>query len=586
MCADPLRTCKSFNGSFANGCYDFADLEEGTGQLQTGKTQTYFFTHPAWGDDDGVLDTDELWRPDCQFMSSLFRMAQEVDPHVMMIVFLPTLLFESAFAMDYAIFRKQLSQIVVLAGPGVIVASLVTGLFVKAWYSHWSFNACWLLGTIVSATDPVAVVALLKDLGADPALGTMIEGESLLNDGSAVVVYSFIMSWIKFDWEAPDGWLAREGRTDLGPEPFPVWGSGWIELLVLVLQMAVLGVVFGIVAGKVVKVALQRVYNETFIEVAIVLGSTHLVFWLSEIVLKSSAVLSVVVMGAYLNLHREAITVDTQHFLHEFYEMCAYLLNTVLFLIAGVSLGEIFYGAAVGFDDDGINDMDFWGYMPLLYAVCLFARTATVALFYPLMKFAASRGVGTKIDWRKAAVLIWGGLRGAVGLALALVVRHTEYDFEMWPTDRNETPPVQQGVTKELKHLYCRDVPQLILMATCSMIFLTVVVNGSTMARLMRALGLDQPTEDRRYMMSEAAKKLHIETDKFLEKLKKEESHLDSADYPTVQDRFLYLTNDLEADLLLEADDIAIAMAQQAITRPPMLTHPPALPSQKLTTPA
>jgi hypothetical protein len=253
------------------------------------------------------------------------------------------------------------------------------------------------------------------------------------------------------------------------------------------------------------------------------------------------------------------------HFMHEFYEMCAYLLNTVLFLIAGVSLGEIFYGAAVGFDDDGINDMDFWGYMPLLYAVCLFARTATVALFYPLMKFAASRGVGTKIDWRKAAVLIWGGLRGAVGLALALVVRHTEYDFDMWPSDRNGSLPVQQGVTKELKHLYCRDVPQLILMATCSMIFLTVVVNGSTMARLMRALGLDQPTEDRRYMMSEAAKKLHIETDKFLEKLKKEESHLDSADYPTVQDRFLYLTNDLEADLLLEADDIAIAMAQQAL---------------------
>ena len=247
--------------------------------------------------------------------------------------------------------------------------------------------------------------------------------------------------------------------------------------------------------------------------------------------------------------------------------MCAYLLNTVLFLIAGVSLGEIFYGAAVGFDDDGINDMDFWGYMPLLYAVCLFARTATVALFYPLMKFAASRGVGTKIDWRKAAVLIWGGLRGAVGLALALVVRHTEYDFDMWPSDRNGSLPVQQGVTKELKHLYCRDVPQLILMATCSMIFLTVVVNGSTMARLMRALKLDVPTEDRRYMMSEAAKKLHIETDKFLEKLKKEESHLDSADYATVQDRFLYLTNKREADLMLDTDDIAIANKKLAGTR-------------------
>ena len=66
----------------------------------------------------------------------------------------------------------------------------------------------------------MAVVALLKDLGADTALGTMIEGESLLNDGSAVVVYSFIMSWIKYDWEAPPGWLEREDLKQ--PQPFPV----------------------------------------------------------------------------------------------------------------------------------------------------------------------------------------------------------------------------------------------------------------------------------------------------------------------------------------------------------------------------
>ena len=298
MCADPLRTCKSFNGSFANGCYDFADLEEGTGQLQTGKTQTYFFTHPAWGDDDGVLDTDELWRPDCQFMSSLFRMAQEVDPHVMMIVFLPTLLFESAFAMDYAIFRKQLSQIVVLAGPGVIVASLVTGLFVKAWYSHWSFNACWLLGTIVSATDPVAVVALLKDLGADTALGTMIEGESLLNDGSAVVLFSFIMSWIRY--------------SDVGfvDQVVPVTGNLWVELLLIIAQMLVAGVLFGGFAGLLVVNVLRRIYNDPTIEVALVLSSTYLVFWLAETVLKSSAVLAVVFMGIYLSKHAECISVD------------------------------------------------------------------------------------------------------------------------------------------------------------------------------------------------------------------------------------------------------------------------------------
>ena len=83
--------------------------------------------------------------------------------------------------------------------------------------------------------DRHVVVALLKAvLGADPALGTMIEGD-VLNDGSAVVV-SFIMSWIKFDGSRRVP-LAREGDLDVD-EPFPVWGSGWIEFFVLVLQMA------------------------------------------------------------------------------------------------------------------------------------------------------------------------------------------------------------------------------------------------------------------------------------------------------------------------------------------------------------
>ena len=101
---------------------------------------------------------------------------------MLLVVFLPTLLFESAFVMDFAIFRKQLPQIALLAIPGVITSSLITAGFVQLLWSDWKFNACWLLGTIVSATDPVAVVALLKDLGTDAKLGTMIEGESLLNE--------------------------------------------------------------------------------------------------------------------------------------------------------------------------------------------------------------------------------------------------------------------------------------------------------------------------------------------------------------------------------------------------------------------
>ena len=94
----------------------------------------------------------------------------------MLVVFLPALLFESAcFGIDMGLFRKQVLQICMLAFPAMIVASVVTGLLVWSCFTHWSFWVCWLIGIILSATDPVAVVALLKDLarGYDvlPAIG-------------------------------------------------------------------------------------------------------------------------------------------------------------------------------------------------------------------------------------------------------------------------------------------------------------------------------------------------------------------------------------------------------------------------------
>merc|ERR1719446_1666594 len=90
----------------------------------------------------------------------------------------------------------------------MIVASGLTGALVFAANPHWSFWPCWLIGIIASATDPVAVVALLKDLGASKALGTLIEGESLLNDGSAVVLFTWVRNTIGYDTHTlPPSWM-------------------------------------------------------------------------------------------------------------------------------------------------------------------------------------------------------------------------------------------------------------------------------------------------------------------------------------------------------------------------------------------
>ncbi|KAH8066721.1 potassium:proton antiporter [Aureococcus anophagefferens] len=115
----------------------------------------------------------------------------DMTPQVILYCFVPILVFESAFMTDTHIFSRQKWQILTLAGPGVLVASILTGGFVKAVFTDygWDWPTVLMFGAMMSATDPVAVVALLKELGVSERLGTLIEGESLLNDGTAIVVF-------------------------------------------------------------------------------------------------------------------------------------------------------------------------------------------------------------------------------------------------------------------------------------------------------------------------------------------------------------------------------------------------------------
>jgi len=107
-------------------------------------------------------------------------------------LFMPALIFESAFSADFHTFSMQLPKILLMALPMLLAATFLTACtmyYMLDYQVDMSFTACVLFGAIVSATDPVAVVALLKELGVSKRIGTLIEGESLLNDGTAMVVF-------------------------------------------------------------------------------------------------------------------------------------------------------------------------------------------------------------------------------------------------------------------------------------------------------------------------------------------------------------------------------------------------------------
>ncbi|XP_073147913.1 sodium/hydrogen exchanger 7 isoform X4 [Henckelia pumila] len=147
------------------------------------------------------------------------RIWANINPDLLLAVFLPALLFESSFLMEVHQIKRCVIQMLLLAGPGVLISTFCVGSALKlAFPYNWSWKTSLLLGGLLSATDPVAVVALLKELGASKKLNTIIEGESLMNDGTAIVVYQLfyrmVLGW-RFKWGAVFKFLSQ---VSLGAE--------------------------------------------------------------------------------------------------------------------------------------------------------------------------------------------------------------------------------------------------------------------------------------------------------------------------------------------------------------------------------
>lgn len=216
----------------------------------------------------------------------------EIDPHLLLFVFLPALIFESAFNSDWHIFRKIFWQVIIMAGP-MLLAS--TGLSAGMMYYVLGYNddgaehkftmtAALLYGAIISATDPVAVVALLKELGASKQLSTMIEGESLLNDGTAMVVFYVFLGMI-------------EAENDPLKEP-----ATFGEVVLQFFRLSGGGPIFGIFVGVITSAVLANINNNFVLEVNTTICAAYIMFFFAEFSgLGFSGILALVALGLWMS---------------------------------------------------------------------------------------------------------------------------------------------------------------------------------------------------------------------------------------------------------------------------------------------
>ena len=354
-----------------------------------------------------------------------------ISPHLLLFIFLPPLIFESAFSINWHVFRKVLSQVVTLAVPGLSLAVLLTGCTTKWMYPSWSWPSVFLFGTIVSATDPVAVVSILKKAGGHPALRTVVEGESLLNDGTAVVFFSVILEIIQC------------GENAVSPP----------EAIFTFFKMSIGGPLVGLAMGFFSVEIIGRNFNKPMIEIALPLSTSYLTYFISESVFGFSGVLAVVCLGLYFSGYgRVYISPEVEEYLHSFHGMLAHQAETVIFILSGIFVAR---------QDFDLSSYDFISSF-ILYIVVHIVRAIVVAVLAPVLR---AQGYGLSLD--RGILIVWGGLRGAVSLALALSVT---------------LDPIVQHRHKQMAGLMFWHTSMLVMM--------TLLINATTVKKLVQALGL------------------------------------------------------------------------------------------------
>ena len=345
-------------------------------------------------------------------------------------IFLPLLLFQTALTIEVNRIVEDAAPILLLAVVAVLVATLVIGVALAP-IAGVSFTACLMLGSIVATTDPVAVIGIFRDVGAPARLSRLVEGESLLNDAAAITLFVLLLEMM------------------VAGHPIYV-GAASLSFVRNFLG----GIAAGYVGGRLIVAVLPFLRDMRLAQVTLTLALPYLVFIVGERVFAVSGVVAAVTAGLVMTaIGQPRFAPDDWRFLQEMWEQLAFWASSLIFILASLFVPRML-------EHVGWHDLILLG---VLVAAALAARAIVL---FGLLPVLSGLHLSQQVSNPFKTVIVWGGLRGAVTLALALAVTENSAI----------SPPVQRFIA---------------VLATGFVLF-TLLVNGTTLGLLIRLLGLDR----------------------------------------------------------------------------------------------
>lgn len=371
-----------------------------------------------------------------------------LDPDIVFLLFLPPLLYHAAAGTSWQEFKASIKPISALAITLVFFTTTAVAVAAHTFIPQFSWPLAFVLGAIVSPPDAVAATSITKGLGLNKKVITILEGESLVNDASALIAYRYAVAAVSTG-------------------TFILWKAG-VQFLFVTSG----GILVGIATGYVFVFVHRKMSGHSIVETSLSLLTPFIAYQLAEH-LQTSGVLSVVSAGLLIARHSpEVFAYETRMQNRAVWDTLIFLLNGIVFILIGLQLPTILSGLTQ------YTLSELIGYGLIISVVTILVRIVWVfaGAFYPKAFSSKKPETGValqdrEIAWKNVMIVAWTGTRGVVSLAAALALPLSLQDGNAFP-QRN-----------------------LVLFLAFVVIFVTLMIQGFSLPLLIRLLGV-RPQQD------------------------------------------------------------------------------------------